>query len=202
MFQKPNPDDSIRLRPLKKIADKPPGDVPVLETKVEVANNDKGINTVADRHAKRLLDRVQRGETLAQASNAERIPVATLRNAENPIHQSLQNLIGNYFLPPEARKQMVRAGLNRMFLANVESTDTNQQRLALDAAKQIGADPEVGLNLEPTGGVVINIGELDAVFKQIQTAPVPEIIDGRSGRSGTDREVQSADDPEIIDAGD
>lgn len=199
MFEKSNPDDSIRLRPLKKIADKPPGEVPVLSTEVSVATTEKGINTVADRHAKRLLDRVQRGETLSQASNAERIPVSVLRSPDSPIHQSLQNLIGNYFLPPEARKQMVRAGLNRMFLANVESTDVNQQRLALDAAKQIGADPEVGLNLEPTGGVVINIGELDAVFKQIQTAPIPDIIDGRSG---VNREIQSADDQQVIDAGD
>ena len=92
---------------------------------------------------------------------------------------------------------MVRAGLNRIFITNVESSDVNQQRLALDAAKQIGADPEVGLNVEPTGGIVINIGELDAVFAQIQNAKPPEILD--AGRPRTDRTNEKPDDG-IIDA--
>jgi len=162
---------------------------PVQDTEVSVAQGNNKLNTVAERRAKRLLDRVQRGETLSAAADAERMTVAEIKNEESLIGMSVRQLIGSYFLPPEARKQMVRAGLNKVFAENVISADPAAQKVALDAAKQIAADPEVGLTATDAGGVIINIGELAGIFQQIRATRPPEVNDGRE--SGTDREVEA-----------
>lgn len=160
-----------------------------MDTDVSVAQGTNRVDSIAEKRAKRLLARVARGETLSNAANAERMSVAEINAVDSPVRASLQQLIGTYFLPPEARKQMVRAGLNKLFIDNVSSEDPAAQKLALDAAKQIGADPEVGLTQEVVGGVVINIGELEGVFAQLKTAPVPEVSLGREPRE--DRVVEA-----------
>ncbi len=163
-----------------------------LETEISVAQHTTGINSVAERKAKRVLERVSRGETLANAAKNEHLTVGAISDPDNPIRQSIQSLIGGYFLPPEARKQMVRAGLNKVFLTNVASEDPAAQKLALDAAKQIAADPEVGLTQEVSGGVTINIGELAGVFEQIRASKAPEVSDGRP-RDDRGEEITDAD---------
>lgn len=157
-------------------------DVPVVETEVSIAQGNNTLNTVAEIRAKRLLQRVQKGESLSAAAVAERMTIAEIRDSDNPVRASLQQLIGSYFLPPEARKQMVRAGLNKMFMDNVVSTDPVAQKVALDAAKQISLDPEVGLAADNSGGVIINIGELESVFSQLRNEAAPEVEDGRNDR--------------------
>ncbi len=167
-----------------------------MDTEVSLSPGTNKLNSIAERRAKRLLDRVARGETLSEATNAERMTVAELNKADSPVRASIQQLIGTYFLPPEARKQLVRAGLNKIFIENVSSDDPTAQKLALDAAKQIGADPEVGLTQEVVGGVVINIGELEGVFAQLKTAPVPEVNDGRGSREDRVVEAEFLDLPD------
>lgn len=145
--------------------------------------------TVAAKKAKKLINRLQKGQSLRQATRAEHVTQADLQNAESAIGIALRELVGRNFLPAEARRQMVRAGLNKLFMDNVSSDDPAAQKIALDAAKQIGADPEVGLNHGESGGVVVNIGELEAVFTQLSNE-VPKIIDGREV---VDAEVLDAD---------
>lgn len=154
-------------------------DLPFQETEVSIATAGNKIGSVAERQAKRMLDRVQRGDSLAEAAKAERMTMGQLKDVTNPVRVSLEQLIGSHFLPPEARKQMVRAGLNKMFLDNVNSTDPGNAKIALDAAKQISLDPEVGLQADQSGGVIINIGDLEGVFKQLASAKAPEVSDGR-----------------------
>lgn len=169
-------------------------DLPVQDTETSISPGNDKLGSIAERHAKRLLDRVQRGEPLAEAAKAERMTVAQLKDQTNPIRVSLEQLVGRYFLPPEARKQMVRAGLNKMFLENVESGDPANAKIALEAAKQIGSDPEVGLQAEQSGGVIINIADLEGVFKQLAATKVPELIDGRgSTENGRPREDRIAE---------
>jgi len=124
--------------------------------------------------------------------------MAELRDAENPTRLALEQLVGTYFLPPEARKQMVRAGLNKIFLDNVDSEEINNQKLALDAAKQISSDPEVGLQQETGGGVFINISELQGVFAQLRTMKSPEVLDGRP----TDDRIEEGEFEDLPDGGD
>jgi hypothetical protein len=154
-------------------------DLPFQPTETIIATGNNRLDSIAERHAKRLLDRVQSGSSLADAAKAERMTMSQLKDPNNPVRASVEQLIGGYFLPPEARKQMVRAGLNKMFLDNVNSTDPGNAKLALDAAKQISLDPEVGLQADQSGGVIINIGDLEGVFKQLQASKAPEVSDGR-----------------------
>lgn len=167
-----------------------------MDTDVTLSPGTNKLGSVAERRAKRLLDRVSRGESLADAAKAERMTVAEVNAVDSPVRASLQQLIGTYFLPPEARKQMVRAGLNKLFMDNVSKEDPAAQKLALDAAKQIGADPEVGLTQEVAGGVIINIGELDGVFAQLRTAAIPEVSDGRESREDRIVEAEFQDLPD------
>lgn len=154
----------------------------IMETEVSLSPGTNKLGTVSERRAKRLLDRVSRGESLANAAKAERMTVAEIKSDDSPVRASIQQLIGTYFLPPEARRQMVRAGLNKVFLENVGSADPAAQKVALDAAKQIGADPEVGLTTVETGGVIVNIEGLAGIFEQIQASKAPEVSDGRGSR--------------------
>lgn len=165
------------------------------DTEVSISTSTNNLNTVSERRAKRLLDRLKRGEPLSRAANAERMTVAEVKDPSNPVRHSIQQLIGQYFLPPEARKQLVRAGLNKIFIENVSSEDPAAVKLALDAAKQIGADPEVGLTTHDTGGVIINIGELAGVFDQIQVSKSPEVNDGRGPREDSILEADYEDLP-------
>ncbi len=171
-------------------------DLPDLPTEVTVSTVANNLNSISEKRAKRLLDRIKRGESLSDATRAERMSVAEVKDPHNPVRASIQQLIGQYFLPPEARKQLVRAGLNKVFIENVQSYDPAAIKLALDAAKQIGADPEVGLTTHETGGVIINIGELAGVFDQIQVSRPPEVDDGRGQREDTILEADYEDLPE------
>ena len=182
MFKQPDPPmrDRSRFYAGNPMLLAPDGaDLPVIETEVSIAPGNNKLGTVAEARAKRLLNRLQKGEPLAMAANAERMSVAELKDPDNPVRASVQQLIGSHFLPPEARKAMVRAGLNKLFLDNVSSADPADKKIALDAAKVIASDVEVGINTDNTGGVVINIGELADVFRQLATTPAPEISDGR-----------------------
>lgn len=154
-------------------------DLPFQETETSIASENNKLGTVAERHAKRLLDRVQSGQPLGKAAAIERIKMSQLRDPSSPVRLALEQLVSGHFLPPEARKQMVRAGLNKIFMDNVTSADPAAQKVALDAAKQISLDPEVGLSQEQTGGVIVNIGELSGVFEQLKTIKSPEINHGR-----------------------
>jgi hypothetical protein len=180
MFKRPDPERKPWVYKSPMIVVPEGADLPTIETETVIASGNNKLNTVAEIRAKRLLDRVAKGESLSHAASAERMKVSELKDPDNPIRASLQQLIGSYFLPPEARKQMVRAGLNKMFLENVSSTDANQQKIALDAAKQIAADVEVNITgNDASGNVIINIGELADVFKQLGTQEAPHVSDGR-----------------------
>jgi len=168
----------------------------IMETEVSLSPGTNKLGTVSERRAKRLLDRVSRGESLSDAAKAERMTVAEIKSDDSPVRASIQQLIGTYFLPPEARRQMVRAGLNKVFLENVGSADPAAQKVALDAAKQIGADPEVGLTTVETGGVIVNIEGLAGIFEQIQASKAPEVSDGRGSREDRIIEGEYEDIPD------
>ena len=170
-----------------------------MDTDISISTGANKLHTVAERRAKRLLTRVQTGETLQEAAAAERTTMAEIRDTRSPIRASLEQLIGSYFIPPEARKQMVRAGLNKIFMENVSSTDPLMQKTALDAAKQISLDPEVGLQQDQGGGVVINIGDLEGVFKQLRKTQVPEIVDGREVVEAEFEELPGESNPEAVE---
>ena len=154
-----------------------------MDTDVTISTGTNRLHTVSERRAKRLLTRLKAGEPMQDAVRAERTTMAEIKDPRSPIRASLEQLVGQYFIPPEARRQMIRAGLNKLFIENVVSEDPMKQKTALDAAKQISLDPEVGLQQDQGGGVIVNIGDLEGVFKQLRKTMVPEIHDGREQRT-------------------
>ena len=86
--------------------------------------------------------------------------------------KQVQSLIDTATLPPDVRKAMIRSGLNAIFMQNINQPDKESQKLAIEAAKVIGSDPDVGLNAQPQAGIQINLNTLSSVLDKL-----PETID-------------------------
>lgn len=74
-------------------------------------------------------------------------------------------------LKSEVKREVLRAGLFKIFVEGVVSTDPHLKKLALDASKQIAADPEIGLAQAETS-VQIDLGSLGTA---LQGASLPGI---------------------------
>lgn len=67
------------------------------------------------------------------------------------------DLISKFHLPDVVARETVRAARNKLLLENLGPG--GDRKIALEAAKQIAADPDVGLTAPPAPPVQINIGE-------------------------------------------
>lgn len=103
------------------------------------------------------------GMTLKQATTALGVHSASLLASEKV---SLEELIAENKKPPEQRREMVRAGLDEIFLKTVRL----DPELALKAAKQIAEDPEVGLSSSQMAqvlGLNIDLRSLEEPLKNL-----------------------------------
>jgi hypothetical protein len=73
------------------------------------------------------------------------------------------NAIQTYQMNPGVDRELVRA-VRRKVLIDEGLSETGDRKLALDAAKQIATDPDVGLNAPPQPIVQINLTELQTVI--------------------------------------
>ncbi len=77
-------------------------------------------------------------------------------------------------VPMQVQKALVRAARLKLMVKNVHSDDLDAQKIALQAAKQIGSDPDVGLNQPAAVIALIDLGSLEEVFDHL---PDENIID-------------------------
>lgn len=152
------------------------GDTPL---KVEVIETTE---TPAKKMAGRFLDLVRSGE---RPGDAAHMLGTTLKEMDKSIavQEALRELVP-YHMKPELRKEMVRMGLNKVFLDNIRSADKDYVKLALDAAKQIGSDPDVGLNAAPAGGVTIDLGSLGDLLSEKISPPTLDIGEKKGDNHG------------------
>lgn len=124
--------------------------------------------------ARRFLELVVAGEEPARAARKLHTKLQSLIR-DDEVRLALKNLLEGSRLPADVRKEMVRAGLNSMFMRNV-SGKLKEQKIALEAAKQIARDPEVGLNLPPMGvAVPIDVSALGQMMSKMK--PIPGLED-------------------------
>ena len=132
--------------------------------------------------ARRFLELVESGDSPTSAARKvdSRSNVSKIVGAvqDKDLRGKLKKLLERGRLPAEVRKEMVRAGLNDVFLEHVDGSPKNQ-KLALAAAKLISDDPEVGLNAPiVTPGVTIDMGKFGELLGRMKPIEgLEEVID-------------------------
>lgn len=154
--------------PIRECVESPADALAVVHVQVENevttdTNNDK--NSEIKRQAEKFFDKVQSGIPPGRAANIMHTSLKRIHSSEE-MTRVITELTNTANLNAEIRKKMVRAGLNKIFMENVDSDDIKRQKLALDTAKQIAADPEIQLGQDgPT--VEINVSEFGSALKGI-----------------------------------
>lgn len=140
---------------------------------------------------KRFLDLIAIGNRPCRA--AERTGVTNLKKfmSSKEFRDEVRDLIETDNLPAGVRRAMVQAGLNRIFMDNYKK----EPKIALEASKQIGADPEVGLNQPQLVGVPIDMGAIGQILAQFEKVPALRQLEESSenGNSDGDGSIISGD---------
>jgi len=172
-FKQNHPDIAPRLSPdeYQGSASAPPEGVPLpmSDTLVEVENGhgaSKNPVTVAGKTAKKFVDLMLTGETVQMAAKRLHATVGTLI-ADPAFMAQVQGLVVQGYLPAEVRKMMIRGGLNQAFARGINSDDPDLRKDALNAAKQIAEDPEVGLK-HAGPAIEIDLGALADIFNKAE----------------------------------
>jgi len=132
--------------------------------------------------AKRFADLVQKGETPARA--AALLHVNLNDPKEYGIRAEVEGLLRGYAMKAEVAKELVRASRNKILIESMGlSGGTPDYGLALDAAKQIAGDPDVGLNAPPAPLVQLTFNTIEDLLEQMNEKDViidvtPEVPDG------------------------
>lgn len=138
---------------------------------------------------KRFLDLIAIGNRPCRA--AERTGVTNLKKfmSSKEFRDEVKDLIETDNLPAGVRRAMVQAGLNRIFMDNYKK----EPKIALEASKQIGADPEVGLNQPQLVGVPIDMGAIGQILAQFEKVPALRQLEGSNAGSDGDGSIISGD---------
>ena len=98
--------------------------------------------------------------------------------SQEEVRNAVMRTIRNNYLPPDARKMLVRAGFNQLAVEGLTSTDPTAKKVALDALKSIAADTEVGIMQPAAVQVSIDMGALKNV---LESSALPEVeFDGET----------------------
>lgn len=139
-----------------------------VDTYLSETNDAKDVIVV--QAAERFVDLVKHGKTAAQAAQAIGTTVRAL-NTHSDMQDAIAALVSVGELPAEVRRKMLKAGLNKIFMEGVGSDSVKERKLALEAAKLIGQDPEISLTEGDGAKVVFDLGDLAEVFKKPLTLP-------------------------------
>lgn len=145
---------------------------------IEVESKDK---PAKDSLSKKFINLIGQGYKPGEAAKLVGTSIKGIMS-DNKVKKQLERLAKDYRLSADVRREMVRMGMNKILLDNIDSSDINNQKLALDAAKAIGSDTEVGINAPPQPGIQINVGNLQGLFSAIEV-PKEEVIDVNFTRS-------------------
>jgi hypothetical protein len=146
---------------------------------VEVELEEK-LEDKTENKAKRFVELVKGGKTPGIAAD---LIGTTLKNINSDLEMkdAVQKLLTTASLSGKIRQEMVKAGLNKMFMEGVEG-DIKQRKIALEAAKLISSSE--GLQTPQEVGVTIDFGTLAPVIKDLSlpgiTLKVEEISDEKT----------------------
>lgn len=142
------------------------GKLEPLESSLEAALDRSGDQTKFLEEATRRVHALMKdGFSLEDA--ATQVGILRPGGAKKVFRDMISALIMDYHIPAEVMREMVRAARVKILLEN--TAPGGDSKIALDAAKQIASDPDVGLNAPPVPPVTINIG--DGLKRLIETEP-------------------------------
>jgi hypothetical protein len=149
--------DKMNPPHLEMIKDPPPPQVEVSKTSSPTTTEIEVTPEVAPAAyreiSKRVVDLMHSGVSFEDATKIVGVDIKVA--PESLTKMLTASVITQYHLPAHAARELVRAARNKILLENLmPGGDT---KAALDAAKQIASDPDVGLNTPPSPLVQVNI---------------------------------------------
>lgn len=141
--------------------------------------------------AKRVVDLIQEGKDPKTALTEVGLPPNALEKPD--MKQRIQALLARAYLPAEFQRAALRAGRMDIFMDMMEKGlkigDTGMLKIALEASKQIGMDPEVGLNQPPQQIVNVDLAPLRDLLSKTEPlegfeAPVIDLEESSDGSYG------------------
>lgn len=169
--------------PVQKVEYKPSDDsldlsIPV-QTHIEIEVDDSK-DSIANKKAKRFVELVKSGVTPGEAASTIGTRLKNI-NTSDDMKVALTELLTTAKLDGKIREQMVKAGLNKLFLKTVDSNDVKDMKIALETAKLIGADE--GIKGPVESGVTIDVGSLWPIIKDVTlpgiTIEIPKETDAK-----------------------
>lgn len=150
--------------------------IPLVEAEVTndvqvVINNDK--KAEVKKVAERFVDLVKHGEKPGEAA---RMVGTTLREigSRDDLKKFVSRLIGDFHLEAAVQKELVSAGLTKLFTEAVRSPDIEDRKLALAVGKQLSQN--LGI-VAADGTVTVDLGSLGDVLKDIKLEGIPDYKD-------------------------
>ncbi len=125
--------------------------------------------------AKKFAELVtEKGKSPAEA--ADLLGVKLDSAGATQLRREVEGVIRGYTMKPEVAKALVRASRNKLLLdALGVGGGEADPKIALEAAKQIASDPDVGLNAPPVPLVQLSFGSIEELLTTISEKDV--IID-------------------------
>lgn len=155
MFFKPGEEESNTLKPYDESTIK----IEDFYCDIEVVAKDKPDKNLL---SKKFVNLIGQGYKPGEAAKLVGTSIKGIMS-DSKVRKQIEGLLKDYKLQADVRRDLVRATTNKIVLENMDG-DPTQQKLALDAAKVIAADTEVGINAPPQPGIQINVGNLTSVF--------------------------------------
>lgn len=119
--------------------------------------------------ARRFAELVGEGKSPKAAAGILRVDLGDPGNYA--VANEVQQLIRGYASRPEIDRELVRAS-RRKILIDAMTGQVPDHGLALDAAKQIASDPDVGLNAPPAPLVSLTFGSIEEILERLDEKDV------------------------------
>lgn len=127
----------------------------------EVAPHEMGNPKALAHEVKQLID-----QGLSVEEAAKKLGLDLRRNKE--LRGQMRRLVAEVgTIPALVQRELVRQARMKLLLGNVHSDDPDAQKIALQAAKQIASDPEVGLNAPPAIVALVDMESLNQIFNKL-----------------------------------
>lgn len=141
-----------------------------------VTSGDKRSKKPGSKLAKRFAELIQEGKTPKTAANLLKVNLADPKNYD--IRGEVEGLLRGFAMKPEVAKEVVRAARNKILVESmgIGGGEKNYD-LALNAAKQISGDPDVGLNAPPAPLVQLSFNTIEDLLGTLDERDV--VIDAR-----------------------
>ena len=144
-------------------------------------SNDIPENTVTDITAHRILDLITTKD-LTPTQAATELGMTRAGVGQPALRKRLKELIEESYVAADIQRAALRAGRFKMFMEALDAgitldeqgnrvLDTGALKIAAEVSKQIGADPEIGLNQPPTQVVNIDLGNLAGLLENLEPLP-------------------------------